>query len=296
MRVTPDPHAAPSLVRLHTQLRRDQRCEAATTLENWQQFLSAVALHHRAAARRPRIYRLVGGLVGLAAVGLIWVMPAASLFLTFGLIVTGLVFKRTVLSRSAQSLRHQATQHDILRFVRSLLAVLQADMRPGEPLRLRLDLRGNTVKAKQREERPPVGGKRVYPQLAETRYVDPWLAGETRLIDGSLLAWGVVDHIRQRTVTRRKSRGRIKRKTKYKVKRCIDVRLGVRQDLYTPTPATRPTSDHLRLRSGGKRHVIKARRVISTETLETGPQVRDILDLIAQAYQHVAPLRGKGPA
>jgi hypothetical protein len=169
-------------------------------------------------------------------------------------------------------------------------------MRPGEPLRLRLDLRGSTVKAKQTEKRPPAGGKRTYPQIAETCYVDPWLSGETRLIDGSLLAWGVVDHIRQRTVTRRKSRGRIKRKTKYKVKRCIDVRLGVRQDLYTPTPATRPTPDHLSLRSGGKRHVIKARRIITTETLEAGPQVRDVLDLIAQAYRRVAPLRGKGPA
>jgi hypothetical protein len=80
------------------------------------------------------------------------------------------------------------------------------------------------------------------------------------------------------------------------VKRCIDVRLGVRQALYTPTPVTRLTPDHLNLRSGGKRHVIKARRVITTETLETRPQVRDVLDLIAQAYQRVSPLPGKGAA
>jgi hypothetical protein len=167
-------------------------------------------------------------------------------------------------------------------------------MRPEEPLRLRLDLRGSTVKAKQTEQRPPAGGRRTSPQIVETGYVDPWLSGETRLIDGSLLAWSVVDHIRQRTVTQRKSRGRSKRKTKYKVRRCIDVRLEVLQKLYTPTPLTRPTSDHLSLRSGSKRHVIKAHRVITTETLEAQPRVRDLLDLIAQAYQRVAPLRGQG--
>ena len=80
------------------------------------------------------------------------------------------------------------------------------------------------------------------------------------------------------------------------MKRCIDVRLGVRQDIYTPTPAVHPTPDSLSLRSGGKRHVIKARRVVTTDTLEAGPQVRDVLDLIAQAYRRVVPLRGRGSA
>jgi len=122
------------------------------------------------------------------------------------------------------------------------------------------------------------------------------LSGATRLLDGSVLAWGVVDHIRQRAITKKNLRGKIKRKTKYKVKRCIGVRLSVRQDIYTPTPAVHPTPDSLSLRSGDKRHVIKARRVITTNTLGAGPQVRDVLDLIAQAYKRVVPLRGEGAA
>jgi hypothetical protein len=111
-----------------------------------------------------------------------------------------------------------------------------------------------------------------------------------------VLAWGVVDHIRQRTVTKRNPRGKIKRKTKYKVKRRIDVRLGVRQDIYRPTPASRPAPEHLSLRSGAKRHIIKVRRVITKDTLEAVPQVRDVLDLMAQAYKRLVPLQGKGQA
>ena len=281
MSVAPTPQVEPSLMRMQTQLRRDQRCEASTTLENWQQFLTTVAAHSRAAARRRWIYYAIGWLAGLAAIGLIWMTPAVGLFIAFWSILAGVLLRRLVVSRSARSLQSQATQHHILRFVLSLLSVLRADMVPGEPLRLRLDLRGGTVKAKQTEERPPAGGKRKYPQIAETWYVDPWLAGETRLIDGSVLAWGVVDHIRQRTVTKRNPRGKIKRKTKYKVKRCIDMRLGVRQDIYRPTPASRPTPDHLSLRSGAKRHINKVRRVITQDTLET-VLVRDVLDLMAQ--------------
>src|SRR5262249_16399148 len=228
--------------------------------------------------------------------GLVWAMAAVGLLVTFGVIVAGVWFRRTVVSRSIWSGKQLTIQHQVLRFVLSMLAVLRADMRPEEPLRLRLDLRGGTVKAKQTETRSPARGRRPYPRIAETSYVDPWLSGETRLLDGSVLAWGVVDHIRQRAVTKKNPRGKINRKTKYKVKRCIDVRLGVRQDIYTPTPAVRPTPDSLSLRSGGKRHVIKARRVITTHTLEAGPQVRDVLDLIAQAYRRVVPLRGQGPA
>jgi hypothetical protein len=112
----------------------------------------------------------------------------------------------------------------------------------------------------------------------------------------SALTWRVVDRIRQRTLTKKNLRGKIKRKTKSKVKRCIDVRLGVRQDAYSPTPVSRPTQDHLSLRSRAKRHLVKVRRVITTETPEAVPQVRDVLDLIAQAYQRVTPLRGKGQA
>src|SRR5262249_21438603 len=149
----------------------------------------------RRSESRLRGYRIAGWLACLMAVGSLFMGVAAPGVVLLGLGIAALVYARSW--RRQVVLRHQ------LRFVGALLAVLREDVAPAARLRLRLDVRGGTIKAKQIETRPPLGGRGTYPKVAETVYGDPWCVGETHLIDGSALTWRVMDRIRRRRVTKK---------------------------------------------------------------------------------------------
>lgn len=137
-------------------------------------------------------------------------------------------------------------------FVLPFLTLLRADTGNRAPLTLSLDLRGCTDESKiVRREEPEA-------RTTYTFYVDPWLAGSIRLVDGSILRFRITDHVRERRRSRTNARGKTKTKTKYKIKRRIDLQLGLRNEVYN---VKSPDGGAVRAeRDDPKRTVLRTRR------------------------------------
>ena len=61
-------------------------------------------------------------------------------------------------------------------FIMPLITLLGDDLKPGQTLNLRMDLRGGTKEGKKTDKRRPYN-RGVYYKIVETLYQDPWLSG-----------------------------------------------------------------------------------------------------------------------
>lgn len=158
---------------------------------------------------------------------------------------------------------------------------------------LRLDLSGAQQPHKCRSERKWENG---WPKVTERHFADPWLSGEARLADESRLHWELVEHLRRRDMRRRNRRGKVKHKTKYKVKHLLTVRLGLPHETYATEGADAPATqgDRLVVRPGERRDVVRVRRVVEARSADAPLEIGHFLDLVGQAYQRAQPAQEVG--
>jgi hypothetical protein len=267
------------------QIAREKRVDGAHTPGAWLAGLRPVAEDDRQGDIIRRLFLGVAIPSFLAAV--IGGVITQSLLVAMVFAALGVVFLAAFFV-----MRRRDLPDNLRRFVIPLLAVLREEMKPDEPLTMRLDLGGGTLIEKQTSQRKLGVG---YPSIKETHYTDAWLSGAARLADDARLAWQITDYIRKREITKRTARGKIKTKAKYKVKTVVEVRLGLPREDYTPhvEAALTDEGDRLALKPGAKRDVIRVRRVVVANQLDTRLDPRHVLDLVAGAYKQVA-LTGAG--
>ena len=267
-------------------IAREKRVEGTHTADAWLACLGPLA----EGDRRTDALRLAAGLIALVAATI-----AVIGFVARGPgIIVGIVCAVVAATAfgSRLALRRRDMPDALRRFVVPLLLVLREELGRHEPVTLRVDLVGAQQPRKRLGERRwNAHGRHV----TERRYADPWLSGETRLVDGTRLSWEIVDHVRQRDQSRRNPRGKLKSKTKLKVKRYLTVRLGLPHDIYETRHAPPGgRRERLAVRPGERRDVVRVRRVIEARTLQEPPALEQFLDLIGQAYQRAVPTRGAG--
>lgn len=164
-------------------------------------------------------------------------------------------------------------------FVIPVLTVFREDIGPTQPVHLELDLSSPTAPSKKQGESAPYAAG-VYHKVIDTTYVDPWMAAEAVLVDGTKLSWRVTDSIRERSKTKRNPRGKYKSKTKYTKKTNLEVTLGLRKKTYELTaPADADVT------SNAKRNVVTREQLIRTDSLDP-IDPRALIDLIADVYRH----------
>jgi len=171
-------------------------------------------------------------------------------------------------------------------FVFPLMSILGEETTPDEPLTLKLDFRGSTLKEKQIRENKPQGGFFSYPKITETFFSDPWIEGSVRLADRSRLVWEVKDNVRKRTVTKRTYRGKIKTKTKYKVKRVLDMSLRLPGDSYSFS-GPRTSAGGFKVKAGEKGDTFCSRCSRSSSDLNFIMDLNLFLDNMASVYKQV---------
>ena len=179
---------------------------------------------------------------------------------------------------------------NILReFILPLVAVLREDLNADEPLQLKVDMRGGTKQEKKINTQ--VLRDSGYPKISESHYVDPWMEGEGSLVDGTVISWDVVDNIRERSVTKRNPRGKIKQKVKYKIKRVITARVGLRKASYAIAAAG---ESGMLMKSGEKRNVVRLRRQFILTQINQNPDIAELLGLITDVYKRATPAQSEG--
>jgi hypothetical protein len=219
---------------------------------------------------------------------------AIALILAFISLFTGVVIAIVVLLLIAvvafsffAMLKRVDLPDSIHDFILPMITLLREDMEPDEPLHLKIDLRDGTRDERKLESRslPSHGGR----SITQTIYNNPWMSGDSTLADGSALSWELSDRIRERKVTRRNPRGKIKTKTKYKVRRLIDVRVGLKRgDYVVEGTMGKSGNNKIAMKPGEKRNVIRVRRALITSDPNAPLDVKEFIDPIAEAYKKVS--------
>lgn len=177
-------------------------------------------------------------------------------------------------------------------FILPLAILLGEDVKTGQPLHLRTDLRGGTSRGKATGNASFYKRGR-YHRIRETVFQDPWLSGEALLADGAHLEWHCLDNIRHLAMSKKNRRGRIKTKTKYKLRSALDIQLDLPARNYRLRSQTQPPGAGTRLQilAGEKWHRLRARQIsrFSGEPLPD-PELEPVLDLLARLYALAEPI------
>ncbi|MDQ3134038.1 MAG: hypothetical protein M3Q76_04415 [Acidobacteriota bacterium] len=269
------------------QLLRVKQIAAELTPDEWLTLLKPVAAYDTSGdrARTLAVVLLVISIPMLfGSIFLYAVLSILGILLT--LVALALLVLSIVIYVSTRRLNLEA---DLGKFVLPLIAVVREDVRPGERLRLRMDLRGGTIKEKQTSESAPYE-KHPYRKIVDTFYTDPWMDGQTTFADGARVQWQLIDQIRQTQKTKRNARGKTKTKTKRKQRTHLSVQLALPEKDYNLSGEVveKQGTTKIKLTPGEKRASVKVHRVARLDSAET-VEPRHLIDTIAEAYRHAAP-------
>jgi hypothetical protein len=186
-------------------------------------------------------------------------------------------------------LRGLDVSNNLRSFVLPVLALFREDIDPKSPVRLRLDLTKPDHATKKTAESDAYKHG-VYHKVIDTTYVDPWMAAEAVLVDGTKLRWAVTDRIRERKKTKRNPRGKYKTKTKYRKVTDIDVQLAMK----TKTYAVASVAD-AEVSDDGKRSKVDVQRSVRSASLEP-IDPRALIDAITDVYRAARPAKKEAQA
>ncbi|MCP4658844.1 MAG: hypothetical protein GY856_25820 [bacterium] len=278
---------------------RDKWIELTMPPERWLQFLGELARFDKEGDASRKAFGWTAGICCVVAlISVVFGLPmgiemggaVGQLMVILPLAVLGLGILALIVFLA---LKRIDIANNLRLFVAPLIAILREEMDPKEKLALTMDFRGGTHKSKIQDETEQDPGRFRYPKIKETQYLDPWFDGRAQLADGGALEWHVVDRIRKRVITKKNLRGnKVKTKTKYKGKRLMDVRLGLRQKEYGlargAEAAAGGSQVRVAVREGESRNLFKLRRVTTFSELDSVVDLDEFLDLLATAYRQVS--------
>jgi hypothetical protein len=169
---------------------------------------------------------------------------------------------------------------NLSKIVIPFLAILREDVAATEPVELDLDLTAADAKEKLTQTIEPK--TKGYPKLVTSVFMNPWFEGNAVFADGTQLKWKVIDRLRVTKKTKKNPRGKIKTKTKMKVRSDVRVTMAFPTKRYAPKHNAVP---------GEKRHEVKlAKRTKGAADTPQGFPM--LIDLIADGYRKVTSQKG----
>jgi hypothetical protein len=282
--------------RAHQALTEEQKrvlavktIDASHTPDRWITLLDGIARYDRHADALRKTAG-VSGLIALAAAVVLggFVVGSRALFGVLAVVgVLALVLYFV--------LRRKDLPNNLRGFVLPAIALLREEMEPRTVLHLLIDLRGATTADKVVVPTATVADSSAR-KVVQTVYHDRWMAGEATLADGCRLQWEIGDRIRERKITTRRRKTKTKRK--YKVRRLVEVRVGLPGEGYAlaEQPAGLRPDDRVALKPGEKRNEFRVRRMTESTMLDAPMEPNEWLDAIAAAYRQVSRKPAPGGA
>jgi hypothetical protein len=260
------------------QFLREKKIDAEFPTDTWIAFLKGVAGYDQ---QGDSLRKTIGWIAAIGIIigffGAIFAESTAMLlFAMVGLIALAFYFV----------LRRVDVPNSLREFILPFMTLIREDVAPDDVVHMQLDLRGGTKEEKRKStDNFENHGRKIQQKF----YNDPWMHGETKLADGTALQWDISDYIRERQITKRNPRGKIKVKTKYKVRRTFDVRVGLRGDEYALNAApSAPADGKQSVKQGEKRNVIRTRHSTIGTSLTDVPNMNDMMGPITAAYRRVS--------
>ncbi|HKO02068.1 MAG TPA: hypothetical protein VJ032_10265 [Thermoanaerobaculia bacterium] len=196
-------------------------------------------------------------------------------------VAAALIVVAIVMTKTYRTLKAADVSDNLAAVVIPLLTILREDVPAAEPVSVDIDL----TAAESREKRTNViePKSKGYPKITTSFYSDPWFEGSTVFADGTHVAWEVIDRLRVTKKTKKNPRGKIKTKSKSKLRSDVRVKLGF------PTKRFAPTRGEVA--ADAKRYDVKlAKR--SQASAESPQAFRMLIDVIADGYRSVEGNKG----
>lgn len=170
-----------------------------------------------------------------------------------------------------------------------VLRILNEEMKPGENLKLRLDLRGFEISEKLTSQTPKRSTD-AYRSIIDYYYRDPWMDGEATLADRTRLIWSVSDLVKHiKKVKYRKN----KRKSKSKYRTKITMQVGMHRKRYRLPPVKEKGAEGtIRTKRAGDYAWMLVKKTVK-HPIEQSFQPNDFINTIASAYIRATPVRGQ---
>lgn len=195
--------------------------------------------------------------------------------------VAAIVVIAVIVGRSYRTLKAADISDNLATVVIPFLAILREDVPAAEPIAVNIDLSAADVKSKLVRTMEPQ--KKGYPKLVTKFYANPWFDGSAVFADGTRVAWDVADRLRVTTKTKRNPRGKIKTKSKSKLRSDVQVKLGF------PTKRFAPVHGHDA--ANAKRHEVRIAKQ-SKGVTDTSHAFQLLIDAIAEGYRSVQGNKG----
>jgi hypothetical protein len=198
----------------------------------------------------------------------------------FGAAAVLIVFA-LVMKKAHAKLKAADVSDNLAPVVIPFLTILREDVPAAEPVSVDIDLSAAEITDKRTNLIEPKS--KGYPKITTSFYSDPWFEGSTVFADGTHVAWEVIDRLRVTKKTKKNPRGKIKTKSKSKLRSDVRVKLGF------PTKRFAPARGEVA--PDAKRHEVKlAKR--SEASAESPQAFRLLIDVIADGYRSVEGNKG----
>lgn len=255
--------------------------------ETWLQLLYYLS-HHEAGRKRSERFGFGCSFMALLVGVLFTLVLASPLPVCLMGMLVGIILIGFLWMNNRKRLPEFAVLHDT---VLPIVQAVRADMHPHAQLFLSIDLRPSIDPDKQVTKIDHRDARKTI----DTFYEDRWLVGRAKLADGSRLRWELIDRLRKRQTTFRRSGGRVKTKTKQRTKTVVAVRLKVPTQRYPSVASTpvHPNVQFLRVHQEG--HATKIR--LKRKEWNVSPiAIRSLFRwTVGLAYMQITHPRGTAP-
>lgn len=187
--------------------------------------------------------------------------------------------------------------HNSLReFVLPLVVTLGEDSAAGKNMTLHLDLTGKLLKAKVISTKKDDPGWFSYPKVTTTIYKDYWFDLQTELIDGSKVRVTITDRITSRYKTYKAISGKIKSKTKNKLKQFIKGTVSLRNKKYShgDLQTLKAGCDRFKEKEGQNRQRFTLTKILQEYAADSYPKPDICVALIGRIFMNAQPATAKG--
>ncbi len=260
------------------QFVQSKTVDASFKMKRWIEFMQPIAqmdkLNDRSRSKK--------------SIGLIFIIigMVISLFLTFGflpfiIVLVGLTILLIIQIKNLNTLKRLDIGNHLRLFLMPFLVVLKEESDENAKARIKFDAS------------PPISDKKLvkttdnnnsgYPKVKTSFYNYPWLEAEVMLADGTALQLEFTDFIAKKNITKRGSSGKIKYKTKVKIKHSIGLKISFRKDHYQ----IENKNGNFIYTDSAEYHQFKTKKKLITFSIDESIPFNDVLGIISGAYQDV---------
>jgi hypothetical protein len=256
----------------------EKKIEASYKTKHWLELLKNVALMDRlgdSSRGAKQVWAWVLMVVGVILFFIGFGFPPLLIVALIMIIVAIILFVQV------SKLNQLDLRNNFREFVVPLLVLLKEETNDEEKISLKMEFKKPLDKSYLVQNIP--NSNRGYPKVVTDIYKIPWMEGSAKMNDGTTIYWSFEDVICQKKVTKQNARGKIKVKTKNKVKHDIGLKMDVPKASYElkAVPADQiytESADHHEFKIKGK--------TFSTE-VQGSPDINYFLGLIAGVYNNL---------